>query len=142
MIQGERLKYEKEKEYYDEAIKLDPQYAEAYWYRGLALSYEINKIEEKASKKKVVVPKDKTSGMRKRIFADWDTAIELNQFQPWVYFDYACELIHSGNHDRGISMLEKAVSLNSLVRERIKSEEYLHPALDDPRVKKLIGENG
>lgn len=76
---------------YDEAIKLDPQYAGAYVNRGLLFSKE---------------------GKRTEAQSDFNEALRLNPTQWEAYFDRGCDFRDGGKLDEAIVDFTKVIDIN------------------------------
>ena len=76
---------------YNEALKLKPDYAEAYYNRGIAYS---------------------VSFQNKRAIQDFNKAIQLNPNYAEAYNNRGWSYDMLGQHERGIQDLDKAIQLN------------------------------
>ncbi|MCB0166741.1 MAG: tetratricopeptide repeat protein [Anaerolineae bacterium] len=90
-VYNEQEQYDKAIEEYSKAIELDPQYVDAYNYRGIA--YANSEQYEKA-------------------IVDYNTAIELNPKYRWSYFNRGNAYRGQELYDEAIADFKKAIELD------------------------------
>lgn len=141
-IEGEQRRFEEELKRYKEALKLPGQHGNIPWYKALAMSY---KLYSDVPKKKAKI-KDFFAEREAEIIEtleSYDRALELKPFNPWIAYDYACELSWWSQANKNfrkpaINMLIKAFGLNSETKGEARDEDYLKPITDDPDVEKYL----
>jgi len=141
MIEGDMENFKEEEKKYEEAVKLDEQNGNIRWYFALSKSYLINiELFHQNIKKFHNENRPKID----KIFSTFDKASNLTPFNPWIKFDYACELSKWSKADeqlyreKAINMLILALQLNSDTKEEAKKESYLKPIIEDPKVRKHL----
>lgn len=140
-ILGELERYGEEEEKYREGIKHDEQDGDIHWYLALCISYQLNKaltertrLEEFYREKKERI---------EEVLKEFQRAIDLEPMNPWIAYDYACELsrwsqVEKSFKKMAIKMLIDAFKLYPELKEWAKEEEYIEPIIKDPEVKKYL----
>ncbi len=142
-ILGERLDYDEEQKKYNEALKINKQNGNVHWYKALSISYQL--YEQQDDKTEIGDFYNKHKDKIEKCFKAFRDALELKPFNPWIYYDYACELswwsqVKQEKRNDAIDKLIDAFKLNSDIKERVSGQEYLGPIKDDPKVKKYLTE--
>ena len=143
LIVGEYGDYQEEQRLYEQALELDRQYAEAYWYLGYSMSVELYEGLQDDDRSDVKYNDLKLEEKKRvtKICSNYVKAAELDPAQAWIEFDLACELIHWGiEREKSIRRLQHSAHLNPAVRFYIKRELYLQSVLNNPKVKRLLDE--
>ncbi len=148
MIEGEKEEYEQECKRYDEASRLDPQNGNILWYLALSLSYSLNRQllpeeEEPKDKKEIEDFYEVNAKLIGKVLATFEEASGLTPYNPWIVYDYACELswwsqAEESLRKKAIEMLILAFQLNLDIKESAQREDYLKPIIDDPKIKKHL----
>lgn len=147
-IAGEQRRYKDEQEKYDEALKYDNQDGDIHWYMAYSLSSKLRDDFDAAEEKDVKIEKfydDSRKQEVSKILKEFSRALELRPMNPWIAYDYACELSFWSQADKSmrkdaILFLIKAFSLNAETKDRAKKEEDLQPIIEDGSIKKLLGQ--
>ncbi|MHC4527013.1 MAG: adenylate/guanylate cyclase domain-containing protein [Planctomycetota bacterium] len=147
-ILGEREEYEEEQKIYRRALKVDDQDWLLHWYLAYSISCELDdRRRRKSGGAARVGTFYHAAGNRARIRAAleaYERALELMPNNPWIIYDYACELSWWSKADReqyrkkAIDMLVRAFLLNSETRKVAPNEPYLKPIIDDRRVRQHL----
>ena len=148
LIEGERGDFDSEISRYNEVITGPEPLAEAYWYKGLALSYA---IWEKLNKDLTIGRDDLTTELADRVDETLHCFEQAKSRRPqgaWILYDLGCELVRwaktESELNSGVENIQLAVAGLAEVAESIVNEPYLKRVLndkrvlDDPRIKKLI----
>ena len=141
LILGEQGKYKEEQQVYEEAIREDKLYAEAFWYAAYSISSEIfdkygNEGPTKGKKLKELSKDDQKKIAR--VYQYYSKAHELKPWHLWIRYDYACELWRWGKKGKAVSMLESVLDIDIRFCSKIKGEPYLEEIEKEPRIKKII----
>ena len=140
-ILGELERYEEEEKRYKEAISHDEQDGEIHWYLALCISYQLDE-----ARKEVTNLEDFYHQHEKRIrkvLEEFMRASELKPMNPWIVYDYACELswwsqVEKKFKKTAVEMLINAFKLNAELKEWAKDDEYLAPIIGDSSVKQYL----
>lgn len=143
-IVGELKKYEEEQKRYNEAIEIDEQNGDIFWYLAYSMSAQLN--DDYDEKKDTIQLKQFYENNRENIeniIKKYERAQELRPMNPWIVYDLACELswwsqVESSWRRKSIAFLNMAIGLNSKIKERAEEEPYLKPIITDPDVKKYL----
>lgn len=140
-IAGEYESYREEQKLYDEALDMDPQYAEAYWYRAFSKSAELAASLEKDGRPEAGVSDltEDERGSVEEIMKAYGRAIELNPGQSWMHADLAWELGRWGRIEEAAGKLVEAVRLNPKVRHWIEEAGFPKSVIGDERVRQIRG---
>ncbi len=142
-IEGERLQYDEEQKRYEEALKIDKQNGNIHWYKALSISYQLYDSQDDETKIEDFYANNKES--IKSCLDTFDEALELKPFNPWISFDYACELswwsqVDNSLRKKALDMLIDSFKLNSNTKEYVDRQEYLAPIKDDQKIKKHLSQ--
>lgn len=140
LILGENGKYKEEQELYEDAIKEDKLYAEAYWYAAYSISSEICEKYGNEGPKKGKKLEELSEDDQKRIdkvYQYYSKAHELKPWQLWIRYDYACELWRWGKSE-AVLMLESVLGVDFRFLSKLEGETYLEGIEKEPRIKKFI----
>ena len=147
--------YEEALKAYDKAIELNPDYADAWVFKGAALDelgrYEEGRYEEalKAYDKAIELKPDDAKvwhdkggalcnlGRYEEALEAFDKAIELKQDygRVWVHKAYAYS--HMGDKRNALQSLSKAIELDAEWKEYAKKNEYFSNLWDDEDFKRI-----
>ncbi len=136
--------YSREEAKYSRAIGLDKTDGNFYWYRGLCISYQLKDAYEKNKKGlNNFYDDDKNREKIKRVFDDYIKGIELEPMNPWIVYDYACELSWWSQVDKELKKIAMEKLLDVLkidpeLKYWVKGEDYLKPIINDPKIKSWL----
>ena len=108
----QRGEYKKAIEYYDQAIEINSQFAEAYYNRGLA------KVK---------------SGNPKEAIQDYDKAIEINPQDADTYHNRGYANAELGNPKEAIQDYDKAIEINPQDADTYHNRGYANAELGNPK---------
>ncbi len=142
LIDGERGDFESEISRYDEVLGGLEPLAEAYWYKGQALSYSVwEEIEADEWPER----DDLAPDLAQRVDDALGCLEQAKSRRPqcaWILYDLGCELVRwaqdESQRNSGFENIELAVGRLPEVRKKIPDEPHLERVQDDPRIKKLL----
>lgn len=140
-ILGLMGEYSDEEAKYDEAIELDKTDGNFYWYRGLCVSYQMEDAYRKSKRRLKNFYDDDVNQKRiKRIFEDYKKGMDLKPMNPWIVYDYACELswwskANDEFREMAVEKLLEVLKLDPELKDWVKGEKYLKPIINDPKIK-------
>jgi class 3 adenylate cyclase len=145
LITGEQGNYKEEQKRYEEALGLDEQDGDIHWYLALSMSDELFETLEEEQAKGIDIKDfyEKKETRINDIFEEFERAAELRDTNPWIVYDWACELswwsqVDESMRKKAIDKLIYAFVLNSDTKDKAKKESYLKPIIEDGRVKKFL----
>lgn len=95
--------YDKAVEAFDMALKIDPEYENAYWGRGVARAMQ---------------------GRLDQAITDYDKALELNSCHAWAYYNRGCAWRDKGNYDRAIDDFTRHLEIRPRDAEAYNKRAY------------------
>lgn len=143
LIEGECGKYDRERELYQEASQYPEQLAEAYWYYGQSISWQI--WDECGEDPDVPLHELEPKELRDLVqdaMASLKRATVRRPQAAWMLYDYGCEIIRWASTEEalilGIQQIQLAAYRLPDVKERISTEPYLKKVRSDERIKQLL----
>ena len=145
------FKYNKALESYNKAIELKPDYADAWFGKGVTL-WELGRYEEelKAFDKSIELKPDDDSawynkgvalgklGRYEEELKAYDKAIELKPDDDSAWYNKACYYSLRGDKENALKNLLKAIELDAKFKEEAKKDEDFKNLWDDEDFKKVI----
>lgn len=149
----DKKNYQKAIEYYDKAIELKPNYAEAWGLKGGMLD-KLGRPDEalKALDKAIEIKSDDANiwGLKGGMLANlgryeealkvYDKAIELKPDYAISWYSRACVYSLKGDKENALKNLPKAIELDAKYKEMAKKDEDFKNLWDDKDLKKIINQ--
>lgn len=144
--------YEKASEYFSNAIRLKPDYADAYYNSGITkaklgqypeaivdfnevIRLKPDDVEAYSNRGTLKVKLEQYA----EAISDFDKAISLKPDDADACFNKACALALMNKPDEALESLEKAIGFDKEIIEQAKTDDDFKSLHDNPRFKKLVG---
>jgi len=146
--------YEEAKEIYDKILELNPESPSALHSRGITYSQlgnndkamtdlnrslKLNKEDPAAFHNRALVYA--SLGKYKKALADYNKSLKLRPDDPGTLYDLACLFSLWGKTKEALDYLKKAIDKDKKWREKAKTDKDFDNIREDPRFKKLVGED-
>lgn len=142
-IEGECGEYHREQELYQEAIQYPEQLAEAFWYYGQSLSWQIwDECGEDLDVPFDELGPKELKDLVQEAKAYLKRATVRRPQAAWMLYDYGCEVTRWASTEEdltlGIQQIQLAAYRLPDVKERMLTEPYLKKVLTDERIRQLL----